>query len=579
MKKKSCIFVFSFFLFVFFCLTLDVNAANEYVLFLDTNNIRSGPSTSYTRLGLENVGSIYYLKSTSLVADEKMDGSCDSGWYQIDYNGSTGYVCSEYVRLGNVTYDDSREPTTTCEAEMQAAGFPSSYWSGLCSLKEEHPNWTFRAVQTNLEWSVAVEKESACGKSLIQSNNSSYIDSSCSSREGSFRAASQTAVAFYMDPRNFLTEQYIFQFEYLKYDSALESSYTTAIDSMLKSASFYQYHLGLGTNFSQLVTDAGKEMDINPVSLASRMRQEMGTGTSLYNLYSGVYTGLDGQYYGYYNFYNIGVNSSCVNNITKCGLSYAKNHGWNTVYNGIKGGADLLSNNYLNNGQFNTYLQKFNVAPVNTNTLYLNQYMTNIAAPSSEATSTYNSYKNLGLLDSAFAFYIPVYYNMSASIDNSPSGGVDSGGSSSSPSSSAIGTIVTSAGYKMSGSQMSGVAPSSDVNTVKSNLEAIVGSGNVTIKNASGTTVSSGKVGTGYQITITNSTETKTLTVVVYGDTSGDGEVNALDLLQVQKSILGTYNLSGAYGEAGDTSSDGVINALDLLQVQKSILGTYTISQ
>ena len=271
----------------------------------------------------------------------------------------------EYVRLGNVSYDDGKTPTTACESEMQAAGFPSSYWSGLCSLKEKHPNWTFRAVQTNLEWSVAVEKESACGKSLIQTSNSEYIDSSCSSREGSFRAASQKAVAFYMDPRNFLTEQYIFQFEYLKYDSALESSYTAAIDTMLRGASFYTYHLGLGTDFASLVTQAGKEMDFNPISLASRMRQEMGTGTSLYNLYSGVYPG----YEGYYNFYNIGVNSSCVNNITSCGLNYAKNHGWYGPYNAIKGGADLLANGYLSNGQFNTYLQKFNVAPVNSNIL------------------------------------------------------------------------------------------------------------------------------------------------------------------------------------------------------------------
>ena len=362
MRKKSIKF-FGFFVFVYLCLIMRVFASGEYVIFLDTNNIRSGPSTGYGVVATQNVGSTYYLKSTSIVRDEKQNGSCDSGWYQIDYNGTTGYVCSAYVRLGNVSYDDGKTPTTTCEAEMQAAGFPSSYWDGLCSLKEKHPNWTFRAVQTNLEWSVAVEKESACGKSLVQSSNSEYIDTSCSSKEGSFRAASQKAVAFYMDPRNFLTEQYIFQFEYLKYDTALESSYTAAIDTMLKGASFYTYHLGLGNNFASLVTQAGKEMDFNPISLASRMRQEMGTGTSLYNLYSGVYPG----YEGYYNFYNIGVNSSCVNNITSCGLNYAKNHGWYGVYNAIKGGADLLSNGYLSNGQFNTYLQKFNVAPVNSN--------------------------------------------------------------------------------------------------------------------------------------------------------------------------------------------------------------------
>ena len=195
------------------------------------------------------------------------------------------------------------------------------------------------------------------------------------------------------------------------------------------------------------------------------------------------------------------------------------------------------------------------------------------------ASTAYSAYKELGLLDSAFVFYIPVYNNMNASIDNSPNGGTGDNGSSSSPSSSAIGTIVSSAGYKMSGNEINGISPNTNISTVKANLEAIAGSGNVTIKNAKGSTVTSGTISTGYQITIINSSETRTLTVVVYGDTSGDGVINALDLLQVQKSILGTYTLNDAYKEAGDPSKDGKINALDLLQVQKSILGTYTISQ
>ena len=54
---------------------------------------------------------------------------------------------------------------------------------------------------------------------------------------------------------------------------------------------------------------------------------------------------------------------------------------------------------------------------------------------------------------------------------------------------------------------------------------------------------------------------------------SGDGKVNALDLLQMQKSILGQKSLNGSYSQAADVSGDGKVNALDLLQVQKNILG------
>lgn len=45
------------------------------------------------------------------------------------------------------------------------------------------------------------------------------------------------------------------------------------------------------------------------------------------------------------------------------------------------------------------------------------------------------------------------------------------------------------------------------------------------------------------------------------------------------KNILGNYNLQNEYKLAADTSGDSIINAQDLLQVQKNILGNYTIVQ
>ncbi len=592
--KKSLVVLFFSFVFVFFCLTLNVYAAGEYVVFLDTNNIRTGPSTDYSRLGTENVGSTYYLISSSIVRDEKQNGSCDAGWYQINYEGNTGYVCSEYVSAILTPEEETAEPTTACEVQMKEAGFPASYWDSLCTLKEAHPNWQFNAVQTGLDFATAVDRFTSCGDSLLQTSNSAWIDTSCSYTEGGFVSVNQEAVAYYLDPRNFLTERYVFQFEDNRYNSALESHYADIARVIVDSADFYKYHYNLGYDISKDIAEGGKTYNVSPTHLASRMYQELGTGTRLQNLYKGIFAGEisyapvneDGTHYydfrGYYNFYNIGVTGSCVNGgggATYCGLTLARNYGWNSVNRAIVGGSQFVYSNYISAGQYTSYLERFNVVPTNSSSLYIHYYMANMQAPSSEASTAYNAYNELGLLDSAFVFYIPVYNNMNAIINNNPSGSVDDGGSSSSPSSSAIGTIVTSAGYKLSNSQMSGISPNTSVSTVKANLEAIAGSGNVTITNASGATVSSGNIGTGYQVKITNSSETRTLTVVINGDTSGDGIINALDLLQVQKNILGTYNLTGAYQEAGDTSKDNTINALDLLQVQKSILGTYTISQ
>jgi hypothetical protein len=88
-----------------------------------------------------------------------------------------------------------------------------------------------------------------------------------------------------------------------------------------------------------------------------------------------------------------------------------------------------------------------------------------------------------------------------------------------------------------------------------------------------------GIIATNVKIKITNGSGVTELIVVVKGDTSGDGVINALDLLQVQKSILNTYDFNDVQKLAGDTSGDNNINALDLLQVQKSILNTFEIKQ
>ena len=107
-------------------------------------------------------------------------------------------------------------------------------------------------------------------------------------------------------------------------------------------------------------------------------------------------------------------------------------------------------------------------------------------------------------------------------------------------------------------------------------MEAIAGTGNVNIELSKD---ADDYIGTGSKITIKNSTETRTLTVLIYGDTSGDGIVDALDLLQVRKSILGVTTFTGVYKEAADTSRDGIIDALDLLQVRKHILGAGDVQQ
>ena len=571
---------FLFILLICICLTSNVFAATHYVTLVgDTVRVRKGPGTNYDKLGTVDLGETFDLIDTTVYPDES--NGCDAGWHKIQYDANNvGYICKSYVQISEYIIIDE-EAKSDCEAKMKAAGFPATYWKGLCDLKLAHPTWNFEPVQTGLDWQYVITKESSCGKSLIQTSDESYKDATCNAGYGSWYAASKKAVAYYMDPRNFLSEKYIFQFEYLRYDNKLNDAYISSSASMLSGAEFYKYHTSKGNNLSTIINEAGKDKDVNPVHISARMKQELGNGTSLVNLYSGNYTGHNGAYVGYYNFFNIGVTDNCAttNGTSYCGLSYAKAQGWNSPLAAIKGGASLLGNSYIAKGQYNIYLQKFNVVPTDVSKLFIHQYMTNIKAPSSEANSTYSTYNKLGLLNTSFTFKIPVYVNMDNTIDNSGSGATkEEEEEDNKLSTLSVPTIITEAGYKLNNNYLTGVKVGSKASDIVSAIEAISGKETVTIHDAKGNSYT-GNVKSGLVIKVTNREGTQALTVVIKGDTSGDGIINALDLLQVQKKILNVYEFKDYQDIAGDTSGDGKINALDLLQVQKEILDVYEIKQ
>lgn len=539
----------------------------------DSVALREGPGTNYTKITSLLINTTYPLIENKIYPSEK---SCSAGWYKIDYNSQTGYVCADYIKVDVI----KEETINDCKSKLKALGFPDSYLTGLCNLQASHPSWSFIPLMTNLDWNTSVNKESACGQSYVYTSDNSYIDTSCNNiyagKVSNLFPASKKAVAYYMDPRNFFDEKHIFQFENLKYTQNLKSYYPSGIAYVLRNAAFYKYHVNKGNDLSNIVNNVCSEsaVNINPVFLSARMLQELGSKDTLYNLYSGVYAGFE----NYYNFFNIGVSDSCAttSGTTYCGLNYAKNNGWNSLEKSIRGGATMIASSYVAQNQNTNYLQKFNVTPLNSNKVYVHQYMTNIGAPSSESVSSFNTYNAINKVDSPFVFYIPVYNNMDNKIDNTGSGG--SGEVKKEDlTTTDINTVISSSGYKTSGSYFTGVELYSDVSAIISNISSI--GADIIVKDAAGNRITSGLIGTGATISVTNKKETKNYTVVVNGDTNGDGKTSAVDLLHVQKVLLGTFNLNGAYHEAGDTNNDGKISAVDLLQVQKVLLGTYKIEQ
>ncbi|MCI8794768.1 MAG: SH3 domain-containing protein [Bacilli bacterium] len=547
--------------------------------------IRSLPGTNGKVLARKSHGATFPLLSENKFSDQ---GGCPAGWYKVNYDGQEAYVCSTYGRVIKSTITVDPGAVSACEKELASLGFPKEYWPGLCNIKINHPNWVFNPVNTGLDFKTAVEKESACGKNTLQTTNPEYIDNSCTTKTDSgYVHASQKAVAYYMNPINFLDEKNIFMFESNYINTGVsDASYIAIVNSRLAN-----YAKNLPT-IATAMNNACKTNNVNQVMLSSRIIQELGTTGlatagdfkgQLLSCISGAYTTRYGTLLNgksmdyYYNFFNVGVFDGSNGDAAYRAVYYAANNGWGGTGNqetdltlAIGGGANFLKTKYMDKGQYTVYTQKFNIHPLNSNNLYVNQYMTNLKGPSSEASIAYSAYKNAGILGSPFIFYIPVYSNINDNIDNSNNGAT---GDSSDNSSGGVSveSIITSSGLKLNGSNLMGLEVGMTLNDINNKINALGGS-------LTGADLSV-KAGTGMTIKVTNGIETKTYTLIVKGDTSGDGAINALDLLQVQKSILGSYKMSDSQKLSADTSNDGSINALDLLQIQKNILGSYKIEQ
>ena len=341
---------------------------------------------------------------------------CSDYYVYARYGVHYGYFCNANL-ISNALTDELKE-------EFRNAGFPESYWEKLAILKKAHPNWTFKAAKTGLNFDDAVNGEMAdISRNLMEVtggyNNVGYLNTASGAYNyytDTFRvldgtawySANRDSVAYYMDPRNFLIDMYIFQFEALSYDNSFsDESLTKAIESVLAGDYIKK--------FTQEFISAGKTTNVSPVYLASLAKQEVGVGANPNTAVSGApfsYNGVSAS--GVYNFYNIGATGGDANSVYR-GLVYAYNMGWTTEALAITGGASFISTDYVSIGQNTSYFKKWDVVS-NLNSAsgnnYVHQYMQNIQAPTSEAETTYRSYSKNGILNSNFVFYVPVYENM-----------------------------------------------------------------------------------------------------------------------------------------------------------------------
>lgn len=272
-------------------------------------------------------------------------------------------------------------------------------------LKVAHPNWTFTILYTGLDWNEVLHNETTShhGKNLIQNTSSEWLCTECEDAyEPGWYCPSQSAVAYYLDARNWLNEDYIFSFESLNYDANMQN--ITGVQKILEgtfmAVSTISYIDTEGNtqvidkSYAQIIMEAAEESGVSAYHLASRLRQEQGSGDS--GLISGTfkYTNSETQevtdFTGYYNYFNIRASGSTTAEIIKKGLEYASSESrdpkWTTPELAIKGGAKFIANEYTNSCQDCLYLQKYCV-DINSNSLYYHQYMANVSAPYTEGAN------------------------------------------------------------------------------------------------------------------------------------------------------------------------------------------------
>ena len=312
---------------------------------------------------------------------------------------------SSFAESNRYVYDGSNLDTS------KYPGFKEK----LDTLKANHPNWKFIIMETGLDFEQVIKAEYTghldTPKNLIQGKTGEWICSICGDRvydTGNWKCASEQAIRYYMDTRNWLVDSpYLFQF--------LATDYLQTTDDRV-----YQSLNGTflySRENASIINRVCKEKNANPYYVIARLLQEQGNAGGA----TSKMVDTDGTVY--YNLFNIGASGNTQQEVYNNALARAKREGWTSIEKCLSDGITFLFSAYINNKQNSIYLNKFDVESYGG--LYIRQYMQNIEAPKSEGTSMYNKMKNAGLLDENLTFIIPVYENMSSLSSSSPDSSIE----------------------------------------------------------------------------------------------------------------------------------------------------------
>ena len=348
--------------------------------------------------------------------------------------------------------------------ELLKRGFPEDYATALTELHLLHPTWEFAPLMISEQdskhtWSYVIDQETKDEDTNLISKSNTYSaywhEVNRNEPETGYYQPSRATVEYFMDPRNFLNETDIFQF----YDLASDTSASLeAIEAVLAGTFMEEAVLENGKTYAQTFLEIGDTLNVNPVYLAVKVRQEQGVnGTS--PIISGTCGSLLHEYYknqtqkteagkdvippttcsesellaldGYYNYFNIKASGVGVFEIYQTAMLRARegtaqladtfggSPSWNARWKSLYGGAYFLKTSYIDRYQSTIYLQKFNVDNRSGRTFW-GQYMASVFGAMNEGRTLYQSFASIGALDAVCYFLIPVYAEMPQTVSPDP---------------------------------------------------------------------------------------------------------------------------------------------------------------
>ena len=193
-------------------------------------------------------------------------------------NSNLNFVIPVFNNMPENTYNESIKNTERQIADIQdevfetsISSFPEDYKPYLRYLHSIHKEWVFTPLNTGLDFNTVFLSEQDVSSIEISSNlceQNPYYET-----ESGWCIGNEASTKFFLDPRNFLSEKYIFMFENLGFSDLYNES---VVQTVLNGTFMSDMSVLDNQSFASIFVEAGSTANVSPLYLASLARQESG---------------------------------------------------------------------------------------------------------------------------------------------------------------------------------------------------------------------------------------------------------------------------------------------------------------